>query len=75
LSLEEYMARPRLTATVLKGLGQIAGSIQAGTSADFMGYDEEQMDSSMKKDWQQVIRACEWIRSMQHEKKEKDKCQ
>jgi hypothetical protein len=66
------MAKPRLTSTVLKGLGQIAGVIQAGTSADFMGYDEEQMDTDMKRDWQQVVRACEWIRAMQREKAQRE---
>lgn len=56
---------PRLTAKVLSGLTQLAGLVEAGGSAEILGYDEDQLDTNQKRDWDQINTACAWIRGMQ----------
>jgi hypothetical protein len=58
--------KPRLTDKVLSGLGAIAGVIEAGSSADVLGYDEEQLDAEGKRTWDEIQTACQWIRGMQN---------
>ena len=57
--------RPSLTATVLHGLGFLAGLVEAGSSADITGAEEQDMDSEQRKDWQAILDAVRWIREMQ----------
>jgi hypothetical protein len=65
---EVEMSKPRLTIAVLRGLGQIAGYVEAGGCGDVMGVDEDTLDAEGKKQWHEVQRACDWIRKMQVEK-------
>ncbi len=67
------MSKPRLTATVLSGLSMMAGLIEAGGCGDALGIEESNLDREGKKNWREIERACEWIRSMQAAKRtEKD---
>jgi len=58
------MKKPRLSSKVLRGLGTMAGVAEAGTGADFLGLSPAENNRS-NPDWDDVLRACEWIRSMQ----------
>lgn len=62
------MSKPRLTNRVLSGLASIAGLVEAGSAADVLGNDEEQLDAEGKRTWKDIQRACEWVRAMQREK-------
>ena len=57
--------KPILSKRVLSGLKVIAGNIEAGDVADFMGNDLSSMDAESRAAWADVLRACEWIRKMQ----------
>ncbi len=46
---------------VVRGLKTISGFIGAGSSADILGYDEDVLNNEQKRDWQDILDACEWI--------------
>ena len=56
--------KPRLTANVLNGLATLAGLVEAGSSADILGADDDAMTPEQKRDWQDVLRASKWVWAM-----------
>lgn len=61
---------PPLTKKVLAGLAVLAGVVEAGTSADILGYEEDKLAPEELADWENILKACEWIRNMQKAKGE-----
>ncbi len=58
------MKQPRLSAHVLDGLVTLAGIVEAGGSADMLGYSEDS-PSLDRKAWDEICDACDWIRKVQ----------
>jgi hypothetical protein len=59
------MRKPSLTKRILHGLSMMAGVIEAGTCGDALGIAEEDLDKQGKIDWNDITRACAWVRKMQ----------
>jgi hypothetical protein len=61
--------KPRLTRNVLDGLISMAAAVDAGSAADFCGYDEEQMeaagDTYNLEKWHNAQKAVTWIFAME----------
>lgn len=59
--------KPRMTKRVMAGLAQLAGFVEAGSSEEVVGYSEDQLARmpEERRGWENVVRACEWIRAMQ----------
>lgn len=56
--------RKPLNRNVREGLRELAGLVAAGSSADILGYDEDQLDAEGRKRWGQVLAACAWVRDL-----------
>ena len=64
--------KPRLTEKALRGLGTLAGLVDAGGSEEITGYDEATLRKFAREgspenllSWDAVVAACHWIRGMQ----------
>ena len=57
--------KPRLTGRVMEGLTTLAGFVGAGASDDILGFDYDTADAEQRRSWDDIVRACEWIRDMQ----------
>lgn len=59
------MAKPRLTSSVKRGLRSLAALAEAGACEDVFGLTLEQMETDGRlQEWEEVMDACEWIRSL-----------
>jgi hypothetical protein len=61
--------RKPLNKNVRAGLRRLSTLVEAGSSDDIMGYSVEQMDAEQRREWQQVLSACEWINSLKGDDK------
>lgn len=65
------MRRPPLTKNVLEGLENIATFVEAGSSVDILGYEYDLLDKDQKRDWDNMLKACDWIRGISLHKDQK----
>jgi hypothetical protein len=56
--------RKPLNRNVREGLRELAALVSAGSSADILGYDEDQLNAEGRKRWEQVLAACAWVRDL-----------